>query len=57
MDNYSNLTLIYSPDDGGYYWEDQNPTENAWRVSVIYKTESEAESARRSGSIRWEVTQ
>ncbi|HXG08387.1 MAG TPA: hypothetical protein VNK04_01215 [Gemmataceae bacterium] len=43
------MRLVYSADDGGYYWEDDQ-----WRQSQLFRTHEEAMQARRSGKLRWE---
>ena len=45
----NNLDLVHSPDDGGYYFQDQN-----WRVSKIYRTKKGALESYRNGNIEWE---
>ena len=47
-----NVCLIYSPDDGFYYFEDRNP--DNWRVSVSnWKKEKDAINAFYNDVIVW----
>lgn len=43
------MILIYSKDDGGWYWERYD-----WVQSILYPTEEAALKAKRTDSIRWE---
>ena len=47
-DGYS---LIYSPDDGGWYWENED-----WVTSITYPTQEEAIEAYIAKNIDWHVT-
>lgn len=46
--------LVYSPDDGGYYFHEFHPTEIISRVSKLYPTRAEAKKADASDMIVWE---
>jgi hypothetical protein len=43
------MKLIYSPEEHGYYWQMQGPTD--WRVTKVYRLRSNAERARRRGQL------
>lgn len=45
------IDLHYSPDDGGYYFQDYK----ADKVSVLYASYAEAHDALKSDSITWET--
>lgn len=45
------MKLIYSPDDGGYYWQQSGPTD--WRTSQLFKTREAAIRAQQRGTLRW----
>ena len=49
----TNTDLVYSPDDGGYYYQEFHPTKVSTRVSKLYDTKAEAMSADREGLIEW----
>lgn len=43
------MRLIYSPDDGGYYWERRD-----WKRSQVFKTEQAAREALAHDECVWE---
>ena len=43
------MRLIYSRDDGGYYWERRD-----WKRSQVFKTEAEARRALANDECVWE---
>ncbi len=44
------MRLIYSADDNGWYWEDEN-----WRTSQVFGTREDAIKARKQGELRWDA--
>jgi len=44
------MYLVYSPDDDGYYWQDDKD-----RTSQIFKTEQAAMLAREQGGLTWRI--
>jgi hypothetical protein len=43
------MHLVYSPDDGGFYWERFSD----WAVSQVFRSKAEAIRARHEESIIW----
>lgn len=46
-------TLVYSPDDGGYYWTRHNGLTDETSVA-IYSTREEAQLNLRENRVAWE---
>jgi hypothetical protein len=47
--------LVYSPDDGGYYFERVDfTTERTYTSAGIFGSEPEAMAALKGGNVRWE---
>jgi hypothetical protein len=48
------LDLCYSPDDGGFYFQDYSPPSNGEKTSQIFPTQEEAIAAYRANALIWE---
>jgi hypothetical protein len=47
-----NVDLVYSPDDGGWYFDDVHSD----RTSIVYSSESDARRAWSDGIVEWDAT-
>ena len=55
VDPFDCIDLVYSPDDGGFYFHEYHAIEHKSRTSKdIYSTKAEAMKAYREGCITWE---
>jgi len=55
VDPFDCVDLVYSPDDGGYYFHEYHAIEHKSRTSKkVYVTKSEAMKEYRANNIEWE---
>jgi hypothetical protein len=43
------MTLIYSPDESGWYWQRYSD----WATSQLFRTQREAKEAQEDGLLEW----
>ena len=44
------MTLIYSPDEKGWYWERRD---SDWKVSQLFPSKRAAKAAKRKNQLTW----
>lgn len=45
------LTLVHSPDEHGWYYQDQDPANPNWAVSQLFHSASSAEKAKENNKL------